>query len=199
MLGALLGYEMIADSPEENGEYGEMIVNSIIKLKVFGDQERYLIKDLYIEDDRGVHQIDHIFIFKNGVFVVETKMFGGKILGKEDDQVWTAYYSPKETIPFVNPLKQNESHIRALKYKFKDMFDFQSVIVFPNNNKPLGCPDNVLNFKELKHYFLDYKPKKELSSEEMQYLKGALEDIAKNRKELRAKHREKLKALRKNK
>ena len=45
MLGALLGYEMIADSPEENGEYGEMIVNSIIKLKAFGDQERYLIKD----------------------------------------------------------------------------------------------------------------------------------------------------------
>ncbi len=44
MLGPLLFYEMISDSPEEAGAFGEMIVNNTIKLKKYKEVECHLFK-----------------------------------------------------------------------------------------------------------------------------------------------------------
>ena len=133
------------DIPDELGAYGEMIVNSLVRLKSFKERECYLIKDVYIEDDRGVHQIDHIFILTNGVFIVETKTYYGKVFGESDAYLW---YS--KGYQFYNPILQNASHVKALEQLFGNKFKFISLVVFPKENKPKNMPDNVINFSKMK-------------------------------------------------
>lgn len=51
-----------------------------------------------IEDDLGMTQIDHIYISKFGIFVVETKNYKGWIYGKTHDKEWTKNVYGKNTL-----------------------------------------------------------------------------------------------------
>lgn len=192
MLRGLL-YNLSDNSPEEDGSFGETMVDSILKLKAFSEIEHYSFKDVYIEDYRGVHQIDHVFILPNGVFVIETKAIKGRIRGTESGYFWTVYYGKGNKVDFVNPLFQNKSHIEALTNTLGVMYDYQSLVVFTNNNKPKDCPPNVIGYNELKRYLLDYKSDKTLTSADMAYIKGVIEDINKDKKVLKQKHKEQIK------
>ena len=44
------------------GDFGEMIVSSIFDHRFFGDDELYLINNIYIGSGTDTHQIDHILI-----------------------------------------------------------------------------------------------------------------------------------------
>ena len=68
------------------GEKGEQIVGSILD----SDPSFHrLINNLVLLGDNQVsHQIDHILIRDNGIFVIETKNYYGQISGKEDDSYW---------------------------------------------------------------------------------------------------------------
>lgn len=189
--------EAIADTPEEAGEYGEMIVNSTIKTKFYKDVECHLFKDVYIEDNKGVHQIDHIFILKTGIFVVETKMFSnGKVIGDADDKIWVALNGEHKT-QFVNPIIQNETHVRVVKDLLDDEYDVNSVVVFAWGNKPRNCKSPiVLNYSEFLQYPLNFKPKKELNSEDIKRICDILNENEKKKPELKAKHKMLIKARR---
>ena len=59
-------------------------------------------------------QIDHIVVSRTGVYVIETKNYGGQIIQDSNDnwkQVWYKY-----RYNFYSPVKQNESHIKSLMY-----------------------------------------------------------------------------------
>lgn len=60
------------------------------------------------------HQIDHIEIRENGIFCIETKNYIDWIFGSEDQDKWTQSLYNGEKHQFVNPLKQNKSHIYHL-------------------------------------------------------------------------------------
>ena len=188
MLFHRMMYSLTENTPEEEGAYGEMVVNSTFRLKAFKNMECYLYKDLYIEDGDNVYQIDHIFIYQKGIFVIETKTINGRIHGDEEHFSWVVQYGQmKQLMP--SPIIQNEAHIRALKRIFDGQFDFQSVIVFVRENKPKGCPTYVLNYTEFKDYILSYTPKRELTSEDMMYIKKVLDEFVTRKKELRIKHK----------
>ncbi len=82
----------------------------------------------------GTTQIDHIFVSRYGVFVVETKNMKGWIFGREMDRQWTQKIG-RDTYKFQNPLRQNYKHIAALKTLLGIPPDtIHSVIVFVGNS-----------------------------------------------------------------
>lgn len=80
------------------------------------DPEEYrVINGLLIVDGNTSSQIDHLVVSRFGIFVIETKNFKGYISGGETSQYWTQYvYGWKNR--FRNPIKQNQSHICALRH-----------------------------------------------------------------------------------
>ncbi|WP_083250972.1 nuclease-related domain-containing protein [Acidihalobacter aeolianus] len=62
----------------------------------------------------GTTQIDHIFVSRFGVFVVETKNMKGWIFGGEHQPQWTQQRF-KRSFKFQNPLLQNYKHVKALE------------------------------------------------------------------------------------
>ena len=119
----------------KRGEEGEKLVANILE----SDQAFHrLINNLVLLGDNQVsHQIDHIFIKENGLFVIETKNHFGKITGQENDSLWKKTFPVKgriKTETFHNPLKQNQSHIRAIKRIIGKDYPIYCFVVFVKNN-----------------------------------------------------------------
>ena len=119
----------------KKGEEGESIVSSIIEKDASFHR---LINNLILLGDNNVsHQIDHILIRENGIFVIETKNYYGEISGGEEDSFWTRSFfvkgKRKRTL-FHNPLKQNQSHIRAIKKVIGRNYPIYTFVVFIENN-----------------------------------------------------------------
>lgn len=181
-----------SNSKDEQGDFGEFRVkNKILRIK---DQlgECYLYNDVYIEIEDTIYQIDHILITPNGVFVIETKAVSGKIYADVSKKMWhSAIYGRKTQ--FLNPIYQNQLHIAALKYTFGDSFNYHSIIVFTERNKPDNLPDFVINIRDLQEYLLSFNEEDKLSSAEIKYFKDNLDDIQKNKVDFKKKHKEALK------
>ncbi len=180
------------NSKEEQGDFGEFKVkNKILRIR---DKlgECYLYRDVYIESNNHVYQIDHVLICSKGIFVIETKAVSGKVIGNVSIKYWTSYVYGKKT-EFFNPITQNAIHIKAMKYYFGEDFPYFSIVVFSENNKPNNLPNNVLNLKELQDYLLSFESDISLSGVQINYFKTNLEDLIKNKNALRHKHKEQVK------
>ncbi len=94
------------------GTRGEYIIAK--ELKRLNTNEYYVLNDVMIQTQYGSSQIDHVVISVYGIFVIETKNYKGWIHGNEKSTFWNqTVYSKK--YQFRNPVKQNWSHIYALK------------------------------------------------------------------------------------
>ena len=69
----------------------------------------------------GTTQVDHIFVSRFGVFVVETKNMGGWIFGGERDRQWTQVFRSGQKARFQNPLRQNYRHTKAVEAALADL------------------------------------------------------------------------------
>ncbi|WP_288620292.1 NERD domain-containing protein [uncultured Treponema sp.] len=99
------------------GKIGEARVSR--RLNKLGE-DFTVIDDLMIRNDRGdTSQIDHVVLSEYGILVIETKNYQGWIFGKEQSEQWIQVIY-KEKFKFRNPIKQNWSHIYALKNVLKD-------------------------------------------------------------------------------
>ena len=119
----------------KKGDKGEEKVNEI--LSIFNN-DSYLINNLMLLGDNDVsHQIDHILIRPNGVFIIETKNYYGDIKGSINDSMWTKTYIKhgKQVIEkFHNPIKQNNAHIKAVKKVIGKDIPIINFVVFINND-----------------------------------------------------------------
>ena len=95
------------------GWVGEFSINLAGKIAL-PKRSYHKFHNVTIETDRGTTQIDHLFISKFGIFVVETKNLRGWIFGAEYDEQWTQKF-PRASYKFQNPLRQNYAHIKALE------------------------------------------------------------------------------------
>ena len=104
------------------------------------------VNNITIESQNGTTQIDHVIVSIYGIFVIETKNFGGWIFGNESDKNWTQVLYGKKS-KFQNPLHQNYRHIKCLS-EFLNLEEdkFHSVIVFWGDAKfKTQMPKNVLD------------------------------------------------------
>ncbi len=131
------------------GERGEREVS-----RALGKSEKdvkYVINNITIVSEGKSSQIDHLFINKNGIFVIETKNYAGQIYCNENGQEWTqSLQYGKVKNKFYNPIKQNKTHIYALS-KVLDRSDcFISAIVFPEAQLKNNTSPEVGNIYHLK-------------------------------------------------
>ena len=132
------------------GDKGEAkVIEELSKMK----DEQYLINNLILLADNGVsHQFDHILIRHNGVFVIETKNYYGEIKGSIDDIYWTKSYINRgkhHIEKFMNPIKQNNAHIRFLKKILGKDVTFINIVVFVDNDVSKLGIYSVMNLSQL--------------------------------------------------
>lgn len=113
------------------GKWGEGKVAYI--LSQLPEEEYKVINDVIIQTNGYTSQIDHIVVSIYGIFVVETKNYSGWITGFENANRWTQnLYGEKQS--FYNPIKQNKSHILALKNEIYIIEDnFIPIIAFSDD------------------------------------------------------------------
>lgn len=96
------------------GNIGEKHVAKMLKRL---PRDKYaVINNLLLNDSGQTSQVDHVVISRYGVFVIETKVYQGRIYGGEDNEYWTQnIYGHK--YQFRNPILQNYGHIKSIKKK----------------------------------------------------------------------------------
>jgi hypothetical protein len=118
-----------------------------------------IFADTYLRKSNGkTAQIDILAISKRGIIVIESKDYKGWIFGNANSQRWTQMLNyGKSKTQFYNPIKQNASHIAAIKQAigFPNIKAF-SLIIFSNEAEikradyiPKDC--YVLTANRIKH------------------------------------------------
>lgn len=100
-------------SPWVKGYLGELLVRLFAHWRL--DKQTYRrLHNVTLPTPDGTTQIDHVFLSRYGIFVVETKNLSGWIFGSERQAQWTQKLY-KRTFKFQNPLRQNYKHLKALE------------------------------------------------------------------------------------
>lgn len=115
------------------GRYGEYLIYKHLR-HIESAGGKFLF-NLYIpKNQEQKTEIDVLLICSEGLFVFESKNFGGWIFGNEAHQDWTQVfpkgYGRSHKEKFYNPVKQNARHIRYLKVIVGENIPTHSVIVF---------------------------------------------------------------------
>ena len=151
---AVLGWKWRQTSvhTHNKGEQGEAMLRQHTDLSL-ADKGYHALHDLLIPLYESTTQIDHLYVSRYGIFVVETKNYAGWIYGDAEQKQWTqVLYQQKRR--FYNPLKQNETHIKALAYLLKlPVETFHSIVVFVGEAEfKTALPDNVLQGADISGY-----------------------------------------------
>jgi hypothetical protein len=102
--------------PRNKGRVGELGVNlSLFAGLDAADYQRF--SDVMLPHPKnGWSQIDHVIVSPFGVFVLETKNYSGWIFGTAEDARWTVSYAGgRSKKSFLNPLRQNRTHVQAVE------------------------------------------------------------------------------------
>ena len=118
------------------------------------------LHNLTLRTPDGATQIDHVFVSRFGVFVVETKHMGGWIFGRESDPRWTQSLYGRNR-QFQNPLRQNYKHLKAVEDALgTGQGVVQSVVVFTGNSKfQKAMPPNVTVLGGFVSYVKTFHPR----------------------------------------
>lgn len=157
------------------GDKGEAkVIEEINKLK----DEQFLINNLILLSESGVsHQFDHILIRHNGVFVIETKNYYGDIKGTIEDTYWTKSFISKGKLhieKFMNPIKQNNAHIRYLRKVLGKDVQLINIVVFVDNDVSNLGIYSVMNLSQLNRRISLVESSKPLSLEKMKNINDTL-------------------------
>lgn len=100
-------------APLVRGYFGELLVRFLAWLML--DKNAYhRVHNATLPTPDGTTQIDHVFVSRFGIFVLETKNMQGWIFGGEHQAQWTQKIY-KQSFKFQNPLRQNFKHVKALE------------------------------------------------------------------------------------
>lgn len=158
---------------------GEQIVNDVIE-KSLPDNHYALLSNLTlpIEDENGnpgTSQVDHVLVCTRGVFVIETKFYTGAIVGLENSPQWN-HYTRFDKHTFQNPLRQNFSHMVAIKSltalpysAMHNLVVFSGDAVFKSE-----MPSNVIQSPQLRH-FIESTPDDKLDMDDVYRVSGMLQ------------------------
>lgn len=185
--------------PQLKGYIGEQRIRKL--LESFGDDDK-VFNDLYVPKKNGeMTQIDHVLLSPKGIFVIETKNYTGWIFGDENQRNWTqTIYNKKSR--FYNPVKQNNTHIKALQNYLNMDVPLYSIIVFSNTAtfkfKEPFHQAHVIQTKHLKRTIKQYTAQEISSgqiSEISQLLHALIPETKQKKKEIKKQHLEYVKEI----
>lgn len=130
------------------GSTGER--GAYLKLLKFGLPGKQIFQNIYIRGARhDLTEIDLIAVSSKGIFVFEVKNYRGNVYGDASKQKWIQYIG-KQKHYFLNPLLQNNGHIKAVRHLFKEYLDLNIIpVVIATNNSNwkisgLSEKDNII-------------------------------------------------------
>jgi hypothetical protein len=171
------------------GAIGESRVSK--KLNKLRKKEYKVFNDVLLEASRGYTQIDHIVISIYGIFVIETKTYDGWIHGNEKSEFWTQTIYDKKT-KFRNPIKQNWSHIYALKEVLSDFKNvkYHPIVVFAGSAelKNIESTMPVIYANQLYKFLTDKSRNPYLSIEQVENVADGLSKIIRQERKAKRKH-----------
>ena len=114
---------------ENLGQWGEYVTEFAINKKIKGNY--VVLKNIYIPHEGKTAEIDLIMVHEKGIFVFESKNYSGTIYGEIDQLNWIQVLDNGSKNKFYNPIRQNQTHIKALaKYLDLPEEDFLSYVIF---------------------------------------------------------------------
>ena len=146
----------ILKSPRFKGWVGESLVSSKAGARLPAGEYRAF--DNVTLPDGGTTQIDHLYVSRYGVFVVETKNMAGWIFGDENQAQWTqTIYRRKSR--FQNPIRQNYKHIKVLEALLGiPASKLHTVIVFTGDSTfKTPMPPYVCTLANFTDYILSFR------------------------------------------
>ncbi|MBQ7159071.1 MAG: NERD domain-containing protein [Treponema sp.] len=163
-------------SAKIKGSFGEAKVNATLH---FLGSEYITMNDVLLRSSKGLtSQIDHLVLSEYGIFVIETKNYKGWIFGNEKAENWMQVIF-KEKHQFRNPVKQNWSHIYALKSVLSDFpcAKYFPIVVFSGSAtlKDIESSVPVIYMNELNSTIRRYSTEKCLTAEQASLIKHRLE------------------------
>lgn len=168
----------LSKTPKGKGIIGELKVKLILGKTKKG--EKYVLNNILFDTDTKSCQIDHILINKNGVFVIETKNYSGRIYGTDKEHEWTQVLQyGKVKNRFYSPVKQNQTHIYEIKKVIGAEIPIKSLIVFVQGNTKYITSDYVCTLGEIKTAVREEKDKT-LSLSEMEDIYNKILDLSKS-------------------
>lgn len=151
-LDALKRIKLNRSSKDIAGDKGETKV--YIKLNEYSRKHFYIarmIDNFIYRIPHGSREIDSIYIFKKGVFVIEIKNWKGVIKGTSKDEKWTRVLGNK-TYPYKNPLIQNKNHVNDVKRMLGSNVPVHPLIIFTSENANSLKIPLVINLLDLESY-----------------------------------------------
>ena len=142
-----------------------------------------------LNTDKGLTQIDHIVLSIYGIFSIEIKNYKGKIYGNEYSQEWKQYINKKE-FKFLNPIKQNYGHIKAIE-ELTDEKVISIIAISDNAEIKVRSKSEVINFKDLLKTIKKYNEQK-YSCEEIKNISELIKSSNVDSKENRKLHLEQI-------
>ncbi len=142
----------------------------------FHAPDYHLLNHITLKIDDGTTQIDHIWVSKFGVFVIETKDYQGWIFANANHERWTQVLF-KFKYQFQNPIVQNRRHVDAVQklLDFLPPSDVKSVVVFTGNAEfKTPVPRGVFSLEGYVDYIRDRKDEV-MSVNRVQFCVGRLE------------------------
>lgn len=121
------------------GYYGEYRILENILYSLKGDFKVLMNVELPINNKST--EIDMLIIHEVGIFVIEIKYYKGTIYGSSEDVNWTQYFRTVRNNIFLNPIKQNDYHIQALKQRLTNVSTY-SIVVFTNSECNVKIKNN---------------------------------------------------------
>ena len=98
----------------------------------------YVVHDVFLEEKEGVSsELDHVYICKAGIFLLETKGEAAVIKGQALDPEWRGRANEGEK-PVTNPILQNQAHVERLRNLWGEGIPkIYPISVFPYGNVTL--------------------------------------------------------------
>lgn len=189
LIGAVILIIIKISTPKIKGFIGELKVNA--RLNFLG-ADYIVLKNIMLKNSTGcTSQIDHVVLSEYGIFVIETKNYDGWIFGSDNAEKWTQVLY-KEKHSFRNPIKQNRSHIYALKSVLSDFpnIPYYSIVVFSEKAtlKQTKFSVPVVYFKNLNFTIRRYSTEKCISYDDILKIQSIIKTANITDKNIRKEH-----------
>lgn len=152
----------------DEGLWGEFLIYKALESL---EGPRKFLFNLYLPAGGGkTTELDVVLLHESGIYVFESKNYGGRISGSEEQQYWVQSLPSKhgqtQKHRFYNPILQNDGHIDRL-YQFlrpvtllSGLPPFYSYIVFGDRCVLMDVPQrsgshHILNIDELSSAVLE--------------------------------------------
>lgn len=136
----------LAFKARAQGWIGERLVASRLE-----EHAHAALHDVILPDGRGgLTQVDHVLLNDQGIWVVETKTFNGRIFGRERDRQWTQRLG-RSSFRIGNPLRQNYGHIKAVEAIVAQRVPILGKVVMAGSAAfPKGMPEGVSSSRDFR-------------------------------------------------